>query len=102
MNVAAIVEGVKRLCPDTRSVPNISGRCAIFAKTDIIHRQHGGVHKQDILMGLCTAMIRNYESTIVKSLPVKMPKAFCGGVTFIIVSNAKRAVTRKSCDLLLL
>ncbi len=76
------IEDYSRLVEQARSVPNISGRCAVFAKTDIIHRQQEGVPKQDILMGLCTAMIRNYKATIVKSLPVKKPVAFCGGVTF--------------------
>lgn len=75
------IEDYSRIVEQSRSVPNISGRCAVFAKTDIIHRQQEGVPKQDILMGLCTAMIRNYKATIVKSLPVKKPVAFCGGVT---------------------
>ena len=54
-----------------RSIPRLSGRCAVFAKTDIIHRQQEGVTTPDILLGLCYAMIRNYKATIVKNLPVK-------------------------------
>ena len=64
-----------------RSVPRLSGRCAVFAKTDIIHRQQEGVTPPDILLGLCYAMIRNYKATIVKNLPVKKPVVFTGGVT---------------------
>lgn len=64
-----------------RSIPRLSGRCAVFAKTDIIHRQQEGVTTPDILLGLCYAMIRNYKATIVKNLPVKKPVAFTGGVT---------------------
>lgn len=64
-----------------RSIPRLSGRCAVFAKTDIIHRQQEGVSTPDILLGLCYAMIRNYKATIVRDLPVKRPVAFCGGVT---------------------
>ena len=64
-----------------RSVPRLSGRCAVFAKTDIIHRQQEGVTTPDILLGLCYAMIRNYKATIVKNLPVKKPVVFTGGVT---------------------
>lgn len=69
------------LVSQAREIPNLSGRCAVFAKTDIIHRQQEGVPKQDILLGLCYAMIRNYKATIVKTLPVKKPITFCGGVT---------------------
>ena len=64
-----------------RSIPRLSGRCAVFAKTDIIHRQQEGVTTPDILLGLCYAMVRNYKATIVKNLPVKKPVVFTGGVT---------------------
>lgn len=53
----------------------------MFAKTDIIHRQQEGVPKEDIPLGLCYAMIRNYKATIVRSLPVHKPVVFTGGVT---------------------
>ena len=63
------------------SVPRLSGRCAVFAKTDITHRQAEGVSTPDILNGLCYAMVRNYKATIVRSLPVETPVVFAGGVT---------------------
>ena len=69
------------LVEQARSVPRLSGRCAVFAKTDIIHRQQEGVSTPDILLGLCYAMIRNYKATIVRRLPVCKPVVFCGGVT---------------------
>ena len=75
------IEDYSRLVEQAREIPNLSGRCAVFAKTDIIHRQQEGVPKEDILLGLCYAMIRNYKATIVKDLPVEKPVAFCGGVT---------------------
>lgn len=75
------IEDYSRLVEKARDIPNLSGRCAVFAKTDIIHRQQEGYPKEDILLGLCYAMIRNYKATIVKDLPVEKPVAFCGGVT---------------------
>ena len=75
------IEDYSKLVESAREVPRLSGRCAVFAKTDIIHRQQEGVLKQDILLGLCYAMIRNYKAVIVKSLPVEKPVVFCGGVT---------------------
>lgn len=67
--------------------------CAVFAKTDIIHRQQEGVTTPDILLGLCYAMIRNYKATIVRRLPVCKPVVFCGGVTCNIgVGRAIREV----------
>ena len=75
------IEDYSDVVRQARSLPRLSGRCAVFAKTDIIHRQQEGVTTPDILLGLCYAMIRNYKATIVKNLPVKKPVVFTGGVT---------------------
>ena len=79
--VGCKLEDYSSLVEQAQSVPRLSGRCAVFAKTDIIHRQQEGVSTPDILLGLCYAMIRNYKATIVRRLPVCKPVVFCGGVT---------------------
>ncbi len=75
------IEDYSTICENAKSIPRLSGRCAVFAKTYIIHRQQEGVDTADILLGLCYAMIRNYKAVIVKNLPVKKDVAFSGGVT---------------------
>ena len=75
------LEDYSQLVQKAESIPRLSGRCAVFAKTDIIHRQQEGSSIPDILLGLCYAMIRNYKATIVRNLPVCKPVVFCGGVT---------------------
>lgn len=79
--VGCKLEDYSSLVKQAQSVPRLSGRCAVFAKTDIIHRQQEGAATPDILLGLCYAMIRNYKATIVRRLPVCKPVVFCGGVT---------------------
>lgn len=79
--VGCKLEDYSSLVEQAQSVPRLSGRCAVFAKTDIIHRQQEGATTPDILLGLCYAMIRNYKATIVRRLPVCKPVVFCGGVT---------------------
>ena len=74
------IEDYSRLVSRAQSIPRLSGRCAVFAKTDIIHRQQEGIPTPDILLGLCYAMVRNYKAVIVRSLPVERPVALCGGV----------------------
>ena len=74
------LEDYSRLVGQARSIPRLSGRCAVFAKTDIIHRQQEGVPTPDILLGLCYAMVRNYKAVIVRGLPVEKPVALCGGI----------------------
>lgn len=75
------IDDYSQLVKEARSIPRLSGRCAVFAKTDIIHRQQEGVSTPDILLGLCYAMIRNYKANIVRDLPVCRPIIFSGGVT---------------------
>lgn len=79
--VGCKLEDYSALVEQAQSIPRLSGHCAVFAKTDIIHRQQEGVSTPDILLGLCYAMIRNYKATIVRQLPVCKPVVFCGGVT---------------------
>ncbi len=79
--VGCRLEDYSRLVAEAKSIPRLSGRCAVFAKTDIIHRQQEGSTTPDILLGLCYAMIRNYKAAIVRQLPVHTPLLFCGGVT---------------------
>ena len=75
------IEDYSALVEQAQSIPRLSGRCAVFAKTDIIHRQQEGVPTPDLRLGLCYAMIRNYKATIIRDLPVTRPVVFCGGVT---------------------
>lgn len=88
--LALDIENYSTLAEQAQSIPRLSGRCAVFAKTDIIHRQQEGVSTPDILLGLCYAMIRNYKAAIIRDLPVTRPVAFCGGVT--CNSGVRRAI----------
>lgn len=51
--VGCKLEDYSLLVEQAQSIPRLSGRCAVFAKTDIIHRQQEGVSTPDILLGLC-------------------------------------------------
>ena len=62
--VGCKLEDYSALVEQAQSIPRLSGRCAVFAKTDIIHRQQEGVSTPDILLGLCYAMIHNYKATM--------------------------------------
>ncbi|MCR5581916.1 MAG: acyl-CoA dehydratase activase [Pseudobutyrivibrio sp.] len=75
------IEDYSKLVQTATSIPRLSGRCSVFAKTDIIHRQQEGVQIPDILKGLCYAMVRNFKATIVKNADVAKPVYLCGGVS---------------------
>lgn len=58
----------------------IAGRCAVFAESDMIHKQQTGHPISDILKGLCQALVRNYLSNVGKGKQIQGPVLFQGGV----------------------
>lgn len=62
-------------------VPRLAGRCAVFAKTDIIHLQQDGEKTENILKGLTYSVVNNFKGTIVHGLPVLKPVFFAGGTS---------------------
>jgi predicted CoA-substrate-specific enzyme activase len=58
----------------------IAGRCTVFAESDMIHKQQMGHSLEDILAGLCEALVRNYLSNVGKGKNIEPPIVFQGGV----------------------
>lgn len=58
----------------------IAGRCAVFAETDMIHKQQLGHNQEDIIKGLCDAMVRNFLNNLAKGKEIAGPVVFQGGV----------------------
>jgi predicted CoA-substrate-specific enzyme activase len=73
---------------------SIAGRCAVFAKSDLIHLQQQGTPLEDIAAGLCYAMVRNYISNLCRGRELHKPIVFQGGVA------ANKGVVKAFCDLL--
>lgn len=60
----------------------IAGRCTVFAESDMVHKQQMGHTTEDILGGLCEALVRNYLNNIALGKEILPPVAFQGGVAF--------------------
>jgi predicted CoA-substrate-specific enzyme activase len=58
----------------------IAGRCAVFAESDMIHKQQLGYNESDIIKGLCDALVRNYLSNVGKGKEIETKIFFQGGV----------------------
>lgn len=58
----------------------IAGRCTVFAESDMIHKQQLGYRREDILYGLCQALVRNYLNNVGRGKQLLAPIAFQGGV----------------------
>lgn len=58
----------------------IAGRCAVFAESDMVHKQQTGHANEDIIAGLCEALVRNYLNNLAKGKEIYEPIVFQGGV----------------------
>ena len=71
-----------RLALKSNSPVNISGRCTVFAESDMIGKQQTGYRTEDIVYGLCRTLVRNYLSNVGQGKDIKPPIVFQGGVAF--------------------
>ena len=60
--------------------PDIATRCAVFAKTDLIHAQQEGYDIPQICDGLCYGLAKNIANTLFKQRLPSGTIVFCGGV----------------------
>jgi predicted CoA-substrate-specific enzyme activase len=58
----------------------IAGRCTVFAESDMVHKQQLGYSINDIINGLCVALVRNYMNSVGKGKEIEKPIVFQGGV----------------------
>lgn len=75
------IENFGKIAVKSSNPINIAGRCTVFAESDMIHKQQMGHSIENILMGLCKAMVRNYMANIAKGKDIKPPIIFQGGVS---------------------
>ncbi|HSA23995.1 MAG TPA: BadF/BadG/BcrA/BcrD ATPase family protein, partial [Myxococcota bacterium] len=68
--------------------PRIATRCAVFAKTDLIHAQQEGYDLPAICDGLCQGLAANVHDALFSGQPPPEPVVFAGGVA------RNQAVTR--------
>lgn len=59
---------------------HIAGRCSVFAESDMVHKQQVGYSTEDIIAGLCDALVRNYLNNVGKGKDIQPPIIFQGGV----------------------
>ena len=57
---------------------HIAGRCSVFAESDMVHKQQVGYSTEDIIAGLCDALVRNYLNNVGKGKDIRPPVVFQG------------------------
>jgi len=68
-------------CGNTGRCPKIASRCAVFAKTDLIHAQQEGYQYEEISDGLCHGLAQNIVDTLFTGETHPQEILFCGGVS---------------------
>jgi predicted CoA-substrate-specific enzyme activase len=66
---------------NTGNIPKIASRCAVFAKTDLIHAQQEGYSLAEICDGLCHGLAKSVADTLFGHEDTVAPIVMAGGVS---------------------
>ena len=94
LNLYGIEEFADIACNNTGGIPKIASRCAVFAKTDLIHAQQEGYTLSEICDGLSYGCAKNIADTLFNKDKPNEPIIFCGGV------SRNKAVVKHISDML--
>jgi len=73
--------------------PSVATRCAVFAKTDMIHLQQDGYTPDEIAAGLCESMGQATVQMLLKGRTLRGSTVLCGGVA--LNRKVREAIDRK-------
>jgi len=75
------VEDFGAIALTSKNPTDIAARCTVFAESDLVHKAQMGHKKEDIIAGLCKAVVNNYLNNVGKGKRIKTPIVFQGGVS---------------------
>ena len=65
----------------SKNPTKIAARCTVFAESDLVHKSQMGHKKEDIIAGLCYAIVNNYLNNVGNGKKIIPPIVFQGGVS---------------------
>ena len=75
------IEDFGKIALTSNNPTKIAARCTVFAESDLVHKSQIGHKKEDIIAGLCYAVVNNYLNNVGKGKKIKSPIVFQGGVS---------------------
>lgn len=75
------VEELGAIALTSEQPAKIAARCTVFAESDMIHKAQAGYKKEDLVAGLCAAVVSNYLNNVGKGKAIRPPVVFQGGVS---------------------
>lgn len=75
------VEELGDVAMQARHPARIAARCTVFAESDLVHKAQAGYAKEDLVAGICNAVVSNYLNNVGKGKQIAGPIVFQGGVS---------------------
>lgn len=75
------VKDIGKISLESNNPCKIAAKCTVFAESDMVHKAQIGYSKQDILAGLCKAVVSNYLNNVGKGKKINDRVVFQGGVS---------------------
>jgi len=75
------IEELGELALKSQNPTRIAARCTVFAESDLVHKAQIGHKKEDIVAGICAAVVNNYLNNVGKGKKIYAPAVFQGGVS---------------------
>jgi predicted CoA-substrate-specific enzyme activase len=97
LNLSGPAELSQTACSNQGAIPKIASRCAVFAKTDLVHAQQEGYTLPEICDGLCQGLARNIVDTLFSGEDFLAPVIFTGGVSLntAVVSHLQTLIGKQ-------
>ena len=75
------IEDIGDIALKSEHPASIAARCTVFAESDLVHKIQMGYLKEDIIAGVCNAVVSNYLNNVGKGKRIVSPVVFQGGVS---------------------
>lgn len=75
------VEDIGAYALKSQHPTSIAARCTVFAESDLVHKIQMGHPREDIIAGVCNAVVANYLNNVGKGKKIVSPVVFQGGVS---------------------
>ena len=74
-----IVRQFEEIALSSENPISLAERCTVFMESDLISYAQRGARLEDLIAGLCYAVVHNYLNRVVQNRPVREPIMFLGG-----------------------
>lgn len=75
------IEDLGKIACTSKNPTKIAARCTVFAESDLVHKAQIGHSKEDIIAGICRAVVQNYLNNLAKGKKLEDKIIFQGGVS---------------------